>query len=238
MADKMQKQKSNRPNAENSNQDTFWAGEFWLINLIHFSVYPCGSKTRLTSSILPPLQLLGSCSPLLQFVRELHLEAQRTSSSFWRNSLCPSFLQYHHAICFLLFSGPTDQLVLFAEEIFKLAAFFVSATHLRQVGIFVFKSRGHSVEERWPAQLSTFSREERWWIRKLIFSFALWRPHFSFLLSCSLTDRQLLLQGFIFLRIVVWHFSKLLLSIGPFLSSTVIFCFYVIYVHLLMSSTV
>lgn len=27
MADKMQKQKSNRPNAENSNQDTFWAGE-------------------------------------------------------------------------------------------------------------------------------------------------------------------------------------------------------------------
>lgn len=78
-----------------------------------------------------------------------------------------------------------------------------------------------SVEERWPAQLSTFSREERWWIRKLIFSFALWRPHFSFLLSCSLTDRQLLLQGFIFLRIVVWHFSKLLLSIGPFLSSTV-----------------
>lgn len=79
----------------------------------------------------------------------------------------------------------------------------------------------HSVEERWPAQLSTFSREERWWIRKLIFSFALWRPHFSFLLSCSLTDRQLLLQGFIFLRIVVWHFSKLLLSIGPFLSSTV-----------------
>lgn len=171
--------------------------------------------------LVPQLSESLKSSPLLQFVRELHLEAQRTSSSFWR---CPSFLQYHHAICFLLFSGPTDQLVLFAEEIFKLAAFFCFCHPPSTRWDFCIQEQSllpRSVEERWPAQLSTFSREERWWIRKLIFSFALWRPQFSFLLSCSLTDRQLLLQGFIFPRIVVWHFSKLLLSVGPFLSSTV-----------------
>lgn len=162
----------------------------------------------------------------------------------WRAHLCCSLsesfiwkLREHHLLSegahlsfsitmlfVLLFSGPTDQLVLFAEEIFKLAAFFCFCHPPSTRWDFCIQEQSllpRSVEERWPAQLSTFSREERWWIRKLIFSFALWRPHFSFLLSCSLTDRQLLLQGFIFPRIVVWHFSKLLLSVGPFISSTV-----------------